>query len=61
MGEVAERFAARGFGLVAEVPDVVVGVVGAAAALRLVFVERVPGLAGLRGIEMGEDAVHQHF
>lgn len=53
-GEVAERLAARGFGLVADVPNVVVGVVGSATALWLVLVERVARLACLCGFEIGK-------
>ena len=58
--EVAESLAARGFGQTRQVPNVIVRVVDAAAALGTMLIQRMPWLAGSSGGQVREDAVGQH-
>ncbi len=58
--QVAKRFAACGFGLAGDIPDVVVGVVSPAAALRAVLIQRMPWLAERSRFKVGKDAIYQH-
>ncbi|MBE5477874.1 hypothetical protein E3G68_005207 [Mycobacteroides abscessus] len=60
LGDIAERLPARGLRLPRDIPDVIVRMIGAAAPLRPVLVQRVARLSGRRRINVRKNAVNEH-